>query len=329
MNAVTPGRRIRVAIASDIHYASAAEMARRDHTYTPITNPHRRWLTRQYRHWIWMRDPFAHNHLLDRFCSETSSADIAVANGDYSCDSAYIGVSDDAAFQSARECLGKLRLTFGAKLRASLGDHEIGKKMMSADCGGLRVASYRRAIDELLLEPLWRLELGRYVLIGVTSTLLALPVYEAEALPEEVSIWRQLRDEHFQQLRKTFESVSSDRRILLFCHDPSALPFLWGDAGIRARLHQLERTVIGHLHSPVIYSQSHMLAGMPTIGFLGHTPLRLSRALREARHWRPFKPLLCPSLAGIEIRKDGGYYIMELDPSGGAPANFEFHPLEW
>jgi hypothetical protein len=321
--------RVRVAIVSDIHYASAAEAARKEHTYAPITNPFRRWLTRQYRHWVWMRDPFAHNHLLDRFCSETSSSDFAIANGDYSCDSAYVGVSDDAAFQSARECLGKLRLTFGAKLRASFGDHEIGKKMMSADCGGLRVASYRRAVDELLLDPLWKLEVGRYVLVGATSTLLALPIYEPEALPEEVAIWRQLRDEHLHHLRGTFEAMSSDQRIVLFCHDPSALPFLRSDSVIRARLHQIERTIIGHLHSPVIYRQSQVLAGMPAIKFLGHTPLRLSRALREAQHWKPFKPLLCPSIAGIQLRKDGGYYIMELDSSGATPARFEFHPLAW
>ena len=321
--------RVRVAIVSDIHYASTAEAARKNHTYAPITNPLRRWLTRQYRHWIWMRDPFAHNHLLDRFCSETSSADFAIANGDYSCDSAYVGVSDDAAFQSARECLGKLRLTFGAKLRASFGDHEIGKKMMSADCGGLRVASYRRAIDELLLDPLWKLQVGRYVFIGVTSTLLALPVYEAEALPEEVPTWRRLREEHVQEIHRTFAAISPEKRILLFCHDPSALPFLWKESVIRSRVNQIERTIIGHLHSPAVYRQSLLLAGMPTIGFLGHTPLRLSRALREARDWKPFKPLLCPSIAGIQIRKDGGYFIIELDPSGATPPRFDFHPLAW
>src|SRR5262245_7051604 len=260
MNPSVSGRRIRVAIVSDIHYASAAETPRRDHTYAPITNPLRRWLTKQYRHWIWMRDPFAHNHLLDQFCAETSSADFAVANGDYSCDSAYVGVSDDAAFQSARECLGKLRLTFGARLRASFGDHEIGKKMMSADCGGLRVASYRRAVEELLLEPLWKLELERYVLIGVTSTLLALPIYQAEALPEEVGVWQKLRDGHVNELRQTFEALSPDKRILLFCHDPSALPFLWNEAAVRSKVHQIERTIIGHLHSPLVYAQSHLLS---------------------------------------------------------------------
>ena len=321
--------RLRVAIVSDIHYASAAEAARKEHCYAPITNPFRRWLTRQYRHWIWMRDPFAHNHLFDRFCSETSSADFAIANGDYSCDSAYVGVSDNAAFQSARECLGKLRQTFGAKLRTTIGDHEIGKKMMASDCGGLRAASYRRAIDELLLKPFWKLELGRYLLVGVTSTLLALPVYEAEALPDEVPQWRHWRDAHLDQIRRLFQELARTQRILLFCHDPSALPFLWSDPVIRAKVAQIDRTIIGHLHSPLIYTQSRLLSGMPVIGFLGHTPLRLSRALREARYWKAFNPLLCPSIAGIQLRKDGGYYIAELEPESAAPARFEFHPMMW
>lgn len=321
--------RFRVAIVSDIHYASAAETERRNHAYAPITNPLRRWLTRQYRHWIWMRDPFAHNHLLARFCSETSSADLAVANGDYSCDSAYIGLADDAAFQSARECLGKLRQTFGARFRATIGDHEIGKKMMAADCGGLRTAGYQRAVDDLHLEPFWKFETGRYLLLGVTSTLLALPIYESEALAEEVPHWRQLRDGHLAQVRELFKSLARTQKVLLFCHDPSALPFLWEDEVIRSKVAQVERTIIGHLHSPLVYSQSQCLSGMPAIGFLGHTPLRLSRALRAARHWQPFKPLLCPAIAGIQLRKDGGYYIAELDTSGETPAAFEFHPLSW
>ena len=167
-------------MVSDVHYASAAEAARRSLVYEPITGPLRRWLVRQYRHWIWLRDPFAHNHLLDRFIAGTAGADLVVANGDYSCDSAYIGVVDEATFQSARECLGKLRGAFGGRFRATIGDHEIGKKMLAADLGGLRLASYQRAQGGLGLEPFWREEIGHYVLLGVVSTLIAFPIYAAE-----------------------------------------------------------------------------------------------------------------------------------------------------
>ena len=49
--------------------------------------------------------------------------------------------------------------------------------------------------------------------------------------------------------------------------------------------------------------QSRLLAGMPALGFLGHTAGRLTTALREARLWRPFHVRLCPALAGVELLK--------------------------
>src|ERR1043166_7415713 len=164
---------LHLAIISDIHYAGAAEARRLDHQFAGVTNSLRRLLLKQYRYWIWLRDPFAHNHLLDRFLEETSEVDLCVANGDYSCDSAHIGLLDDAACESARECLGKLRHQFGTRFRATIGDHEIGKKMLAAERGGLRLASYRRAQADLELEPLWRVEIGNYLLLGMVSTLAA------------------------------------------------------------------------------------------------------------------------------------------------------------
>jgi 3',5'-cyclic AMP phosphodiesterase CpdA len=320
---------VRLAIISDIHYASAAEQARRDYPYASIAHPLRRFWTRQHRHWIWQRDPFAHNHLLDRFLAETAHADFAVANGDYSCDSAAIGVADDAALDSARQCLVKLRQTFGAKLRATIGDHEIGKRMMSAEIGGLRLASYHRAQTELGLEPFWRHDLGRYVLLGITSPLVAFPIYESEALPAERAEWAQLRGAQLAAIREAFAGLRATQRVLLFCHDPSALPFLWRDEVVRSKLPQIERTLIGHLHSNAVFCVSRWLAGMPAIGFLGHTPRRLSAALREARHWAPFKPLLCPSPAGTQLLKDGGYLVAELDAKGDAPVRFTLRRLKW
>ena len=49
-------------------------------------------------------------------------------------------------------------------------------------------------------------------------------------------------------------------------------PFLQDEPVIRDRLGQVERTVIGHLHTPLIHWKSRMLAGMPVIKFLGTTP---------------------------------------------------------
>ncbi len=84
---------------------------------------------------------------------------------------------------------------------------------------------------------------------------------------------------------------------------------------------------MGHLHSNLILFKSRLLAGMPVISFLGHTPQRLSSALRAARHWKPFNVLLCPSLSGIELLRDGGFYTVRIDPEAHQPAKFQFHRL--
>jgi hypothetical protein len=90
---------------------------------------------------------------------------------------------------------------------------------------------------------------------------------------------------------------------------------------------QIEQTLIGHLHSRLILWNSRRLAGMPTIRFLGHTARRMTAALHEARCWEPFNVRLCPSLAGIELLKDGGYYTAEFDADARQRAQFRFHPL--
>ena len=316
-----------IAVLSDIHYAGAAERARVGFQLEGVGPAWQRWAVQTYRHYVWLRDPFAHNGLLDRFLVEAAHADHVVANGDYSCDSAFIGVSDQAAFLSAHECLEKLRQSFVGRFEASFGDHEIGKQMMGGERGGLRLASFHRARTELGLRPLWKLTVGDYLLIGITSTLVAWPVYEAESLVSEQPEWKTLRAAHLEDICQTFAAVQPRQRVLLFCHDPTALPFLWKEPAIRAKLDQVERTIIGHLHSELILWQSRILAGMPVVRFLGHTTRRLSTALNEARHWRPFKVLLCPALAGIELSRGGGYYTLEIDMEGRRPARFQRHRL--
>jgi 3',5'-cyclic AMP phosphodiesterase CpdA len=320
---------MRLAIISDVHYAGPGERERVDYPYWGVESALRRFLTRQYRNHIWQRDPFAHNYLLHRFIEGAAGADLVVANGDFSCDSAGIGVSDEASFESAAECLGHLRGAFGGKFRGVVGDHELGKLMMSSGRGGLRLASHARTTSGLELEPFWRMEAGNYVLLGITSTLVALPIYEREWLPEERVRWQELRAEHLHEINRAFDGLRPEQRVLLFCHDPSALPFLWREPGVRSRLAQLERTILGHLHTQLVYALSRCLSGMPEIHFAGHTALRLSRALREARHWRAFKPLLCPSPCGCELLKDGGYFVADLDEEATRPARFQFHRLSW
>ena len=105
---------IRLLVVSDPHYASAAERARGDaYEFAGIPNFWVRGFIRAYRHFIWLRHPLNQNGLLDRFLELAGTPECVVANGDYSCDSGFVGVSDDAACMSARECLGKLRDRFG------------------------------------------------------------------------------------------------------------------------------------------------------------------------------------------------------------------------
>jgi hypothetical protein len=315
-------------ILSDIHYAAAAEQARgHDFELRTISNPLHRALARFYRHHIWLREPLRKNHLLDQFLERGAGLDYVIANGDYTCDSAYLGLSDDAACQSVLECLGKLRQRFGVKLRANFGDHELGKLSLFGGNGGMRLASWRRARQEVGLEPFWRLEIGSYVLLGFVSSLVALPVFQPDTLSAEWPEWERLRAEHLAEIRRAFDALQPSQRVLLFCHDPTALPFLWREQSVRAKLPQIEQTTIGHLHSNLILWKSRLLAGMPPIRFLGRTVARLSTALSQARYWRPFRVRLCPALAGIELLKDGGYCTLELDPEGRHPARFRFHPI--
>src|SRR5437764_15033533 len=90
-----------ILILSDIHYACDAERQRRGHETRVIANPLLRRAVRAYRYYIWLRDPFAHNHLLDAFLRRADSPDWVVANGHDSCGPEFGGVSDTAAFDGA------------------------------------------------------------------------------------------------------------------------------------------------------------------------------------------------------------------------------------
>ena len=318
-----------VLIVSDIHHAGPAEQARRGYELACAPNWAVRRLVALYRGYVWLRDPLGNGAFLDAFLQRSGPADFVIANGDYSEDSAFIGVSDDAAFASAQECLAKLRARFGDRLHATIGDHELGKTSLVGGRGGLRLASWPRTVNDLGLRPFWQFTWGRYVFIGVTSTLLALPVLLREAPAGEHAEWEALRAAHLATVRAAFAALHADQRVLLFCHDPTALPFLAELPEVNARMGQIEATVIGHLHSELLLRKSWLLAGMPPIRWLGVSVLRMSAALHRAKVWRAFNVRLCPSLTGIQLLKDGGWLTVELDADARRPAKFQFHPLHW
>ncbi|MGV3774553.1 MAG: metallophosphoesterase [Verrucomicrobiales bacterium] len=318
-----------ILVVSDIHYAGPLEKERVGYESKAITHPIQRALVKFWRHFIWLRDPFGHTEMIDRVLTPATEPDLVVANGDYSCDSAFIGVSDPASLQSAQICLTKLRNRFPGRFKATFGDHELGKLSMCGGNGGLRVESFYAAVRDLKLEPFWKMTIGNYLLVGVTSSLIALPLFQPETLEHEWPEWQRLRAAHMEQIRLAFNEAKPGQKILLFCHDPSALPFLHQEPAVQKKFQQLEQTVIGHLHSGLILWKSRTLAGFPVIHRAGKVVYRMSAALNKAKTWKPFRVKLCPSLSGIQIRKAGGYYMLELDPEAKIPLQWNFCRLKW
>src|SRR3974390_1469285 len=105
---------IKLGIVSDIHYAGPSERAGgSDYELRTLQNPLLRTFLQFYRRFVWLHDPLAQNHLLDKFLLEPNEFDYLIANGDYSCDCGSLGVSGDAACAGAERRLEETR----AKLR--------------------------------------------------------------------------------------------------------------------------------------------------------------------------------------------------------------------
>jgi Calcineurin-like phosphoesterase len=324
-------RTFSIAVVSDLHYASAEERARCENfaAERQFKNPSARVAERAFHRFVWLRDHGSHNDLLDTFLAAAGRPDLAVANGDYSCNTAQTGMSDPAAFASAEECLGKLRARFGNNFRATIGDHELGKTGLFTGCGSMALANWPRTTQGLGIEPFWRVQFEKYVLLGVTSSLIALPLYKAESSAEDAAGWERLSETHLESIRAAFAALKPDERVILFCHDPAALPFLWRETTVRERISQVEQTIIGHLHTNLVLRTARTLSGFPTISFLGKGARKISAALNEAKLWKPFHVRLCPALTGIQLLKDGGWLSAELDGDAKTPAGFKFHRIKW
>ena len=91
--------------------------------------------------------------------------------------------------------------------------------------------------------------MGRFVLLGVASTPIALPVFLPEMLPTEVEEWRRIATVLRERIRDAFAGLGPNQRVVLFVHDPSALPFLGEIPEVRCRLDRIACTVVGHLHT--------------------------------------------------------------------------------
>jgi hypothetical protein len=318
----------RIAIVSDIHYAGPGEFAHGPNFEFDGAPPSfGKSLATLYRNHIWMRNPVGNNHLLERFLERAGTPDLVIANGDYTCDVAGLGVAHDEALESVQICLGKLRARFGDRLHAIMGDHELGKVTLLGHRGGLRLQAWRRATGDCGLRPFWRVEVGNFVLLGVTSTLIGLPMFHSDALAEEWPEWERLRAAHLAEIRAAFAALRPEQRVVLFCHDPSALPQLWREEAVRAKTSQIAHTIVGHLHTRILLWKTRALAGLPPLRGCGVSLQRMTSALSEAKHWRPFNVCLCPSLAGIQMLRGGGFLTMEVDETAEKPPRITFHRI--
>jgi hypothetical protein len=319
---------MKLLVVSDLHFAGPQEQTRRGHEARVMPNAVARGFAHLWRHHCWLRDPFAHNDKLGRIIAANPAPDLVVANGDFTIDSGYVGVSDDAALESAALALGELRSAYGDRLLATIGDHDLGKKSLFGGAGGPRWESLLRCERELGLSRFWRREFGHYVLFGFASTPLAWPVFEAEGLPVESAHWREAQANLQARITLEFARLPAHARVLLFVHDPTALRFLWDLPEVRTRLHQVERTIIGHIHTPAIWRVARLLAGMPRLNFFGVTARRLSTALNSAGCWKHFRIALCPAPTGCQALKDGGWLTLEL-PQDQRPPLIIRHRLPW
>lgn len=320
---------VRLLVLSDVHWAGPAEQARAGHESRVVGNPVLRLVARLWRRWVWLAVPHGHNHRLAAIIERAGTADWVLANGDFTLDTGFVGVSDDAAFESSRECLRRLREAYADRLLTTIGDHDLGKMSLFGGAGGVRQRSLERCEQELGLKRFWVREGGEgVVFIGIASTLAAWPMFAPETPVAEHGWWREEHEKHRAEIAAAFGRVRADQRIVLCCHDPSALAYLHELPQVRQKLPQLAATVIGHLHSPFILGMARKLAGIPRIAWMGATARRYTTALSRARCWREFRVQLCPSPPGLQLLKDGGWLSAEL---GSDPAmdRFTRHRLSW
>ena len=316
-------------VLSDVHRSGPGEQARRGFDSQAVANPFLRTFQRVYRRHVWLEDPMAHNHLLGEILRRVPDPEWVVANGDFTLDTAFVGVTDDAAFESAAEALAELRSVYGTRLRCTIGDHDLGKKSFVGGAGGVRRRSLERCESDLGLPRLWQLDFPGWRWIGVTSTLAAWPVFRPETLPEEMSWWEAEHARHLLEINDLFAgATAAGLKPVLFCHDPTALPFLHRLPGVTAALPRIGATVIGHLHTRLVLRMARLLAGIPRINWAGHSIRRYTSALSQARCWRTFRVTLCPSPTGVELLQDGGYLTADWPPPGAA-VQFRKHGLPW
>lgn len=239
--------------------------------------------------------------------------DWLIANGDYAGDAGGVGLSDEATYESAAGVITLIREIFPDRCHFIFGDHDIGKYSTAMQQGGIRLASLDLGEKRLGIRSFWHEELEHFQLIGINSSLITLDHFLPEALTEEIPEWENRRQAHHAQLLETFDQLDPTARVVLFCHDPSALGVLIEEPLIAAKRHQIELTVLGHLHEPRLLTLVQRMPRLPNWKPRYPVARIISEGIRNAKTWSLFNPVVCPSPFGTGNHLSGGLLFIEKD----------------
>lgn len=315
---------MQLAVISDIHMVGPAELALADESYDslrigadPVTRALRSSLYRVRRrfwngHLKWRNTAFL--RALDE--AAELDPDWVVANGDYGGDFGGVGLSHQATFDSARVAVDMIRSRFAERSRFVFGDHDLGKYSTVLREGGIRLESLELGESILKIPSFWHEVDEGYHLLGVNSSLFTLDLFLPEALAEEIPEWKRRRAEHIETVTRAFEELPGKGRVILFCHDPSALTALRHIPVVRRRLPQIEMTVIGHLHSPALLRFARYASRLSDLTPRYPVARIVAHGLAGARHWNQFHPVVCPSTFGTGHHVAGGILLLRRNAEG-------------
>ena len=314
---------MRIAVVSDLHVAGPGEHAETresvrllGHGEGSVRRRFRRGLNRfRDRFWHWQPESRAACFVQALQHIYNYNPDYLVANGDYAGDHSGMGLSDDHTYESVNHVVSLIREIFPERSRFNFGDHDIGKYNTVRRQGGIRLRSLERGL-ELGLESFWEIAHDNVLLIGVNSSLLTLELYLPEALPEEVDDWASRREAHVQQIVERFRGIEDGHRVILFSHDPSAMGLLSSLPEVRKRLSQIECTVVGHLHTPMLMGLTRMMRHVPVLKTNYPIARIVTHGARGAQDWKRFNPVVCPSTYGVGNHISGGILLIEARSRG-------------
>lgn len=237
--------------------------------------------------------------------------DWVIANGDYGGDARGVGLSDDATYESAAGVITLIREVFPDRCHFIFGDHDIGKYSTAMRQGGIRLASLDVGEQRLGIRSFWHEKVDGVHLIGVNSSLITLDHFLPEALTEEISEWQERRRRHEELVTEAFTLPAGSDRIILFCHDPSALGVLIRNPVICAQQSRIELTVLGHLHEPRLLALAQRLPRLPDWRPRYPVARIITEGIRSAKTWKLFNPIVCPSPFGTGNHLSGGVLFIE------------------